>query len=121
MDDEPYLDQSRRPQKGDIVSFREGGEFGHWIEARVTSARTGTQFYYNVKVLDTGEKLGVWLRPAQVTATGHQEAWQLGRRQDFMRSPSRPPSRRVSLEFLPREEETPFQGMERSISSNYEL
>ena len=121
VDDEPYLDQSRRPQKGDIISFREGGEFGHWIEARVTSARTGTQFYYNVKVLDTGEKLGVWLRPAQVTATGHQEAWQLGRRQDFMRSPSRPPSRRVSLEFLPREEETPFQGMERSISSNYEL
>ena len=120
-EDEPYLDQSRRPRKGDVVSFRQGGDFGHWIEARVTSAQTGTQFYYNVKVLETGEAMGVWLRPAQVTVTGHQEAWQLGRRQDFMRSPSRPPSRRASLEYVPREEETPFQGMERSISSTYEL
>ena len=120
VEDEPYLDQSRRPKKGDVVSFRQGGDFGHWIEARITSAQTGSRYYYNVIVLDTGEEMGVWLRPAQVTETGHQEAWQLGRRQDFMRSPSRPPSRRVSLESVPREEETPFQGLERSISSAYE-
>ena len=87
--------------KGDVVSFCQGGDFGHWIEARIPSAQTVSRYYYNVIVLDTGEEMGVWLRPAQVTETGHQEAWQLGRRQDFMRSPSRPPSRRVSLESVP--------------------
>ena len=106
--------------KGDVVSFCQGGDFGHWIEARIPSAQTVSRYYYNVIVLDTGEEMGVWLRPAQVTETGHQEAWQLGRRQDFMRSPSSPPSRRVSLESVPRKEETPFQGLERSISSTYE-
>ena len=38
MGDKPYLDQSRCPKKGEVVSFREGGDFGHWIEARITSA-----------------------------------------------------------------------------------
>ena len=113
-EDDAYLDQSRRPLKGDVVSFQEGGVLGHWIEARVTSARTGTRYYYNVTVLDTGEQMGVWLRPAQATENGRQEAWQLGRRQDFMRSPPRPSSRRVSLESIPRE--VSFQDRDRSFS-----
>ena len=32
--EEPILDQHRQPRKGDIVSFQEGGEHGHWVEAR---------------------------------------------------------------------------------------
>ena len=75
-------------------------------------------------IMDTGEEMGVWLRPAQVTETGHQEAWQLGRRQDFNHAQSlKTPIQaviQVSLESVSREEETPFQGFERSISSNYE-
>ena len=35
MEDEAYLDQSRRTKKGDAVSFCEGG---HWIEEKSTSA-----------------------------------------------------------------------------------
>ena len=61
-------------------------------------------YYYNVVVEDTGEKYGVWLKPPQITDTGHQEAWHLGRRQDFMRSPVRPPSRRVSFGSMVRDE-----------------
>ena len=105
MEGEPHLDQSRQPRRGDVVSFREGGADGHWIEARVTSACTGrNRFYYNVVTLDTNEGYGVWLKPPQVTDTGHQEAWHLGGRQDFMRSPTRPPSRRVSFGSSAREE-----------------
>ena len=105
MDGEPHLDQSRQPRKGDVVSFREGGADGHWIEARVISACTGrNRFYYNVVTLDTAEEYGVWLKPPQITDTGHQEAWHLGGRQDFMRSPTRPPSRRVSFGSSAREE-----------------
>ena len=105
IEGEPHLDQSRQPTKGEIVSFREGGARGHWIEARVISACTGrNRFYYNVVTLDTAEEYGVWLKPPQVTATGHQEAWHLGGRQDFMRSPTRPPSRRVSFGSSAREE-----------------
>ena len=107
MEGEPHLDQSRQPKKGEVVSFREGGAVGHWIEARVISACTGrNRFYYNVVTLDTNEEYGVWLKPPQVTETGHQEAWHLGGRQDFMRSPTRPPSRRVSFGSSARAEVT---------------
>ena len=102
--EEPILDQHRQPRRGDIVSFREGGEHGHWVEARITSACTGRHRYYYNAVTDTGEKLGVWLKPIHITDSGHQEAWHLGPRLEFMRSPAKPPSRRVSLESLVREE-----------------
>ena len=86
--EEPILDQHRQPRRGDIVSFREGGEHGHWVEARITSACTGRHRYYYNAVTDTGEKLGVWLKPIHITDSGNQEAW----------------PRRVSLESLVREE-----------------
>ena len=77
------------------------------------SACTGrNRFYYNVVTLDTDEEYGVWLKPPQVTETGHQEAWHLGSRQDFMRSPTRPPSRRVSFGSSARAEVT---GSDRSL------
>ena len=80
-------------------------EEGHWVEARVTSACTGRwRYYYNVVAQDTGDKYGIWLKPPQITESGHQEAWHLGRRQDFMRSPVRPPSRRVSFGSMVRDE-----------------
>ena len=105
IEGEPYLDQHRQPRKGDIVSFREGGEEGHWVEAKITSACTGRwRYYYNVVTEDTGEKYGIWLKPPQITDSGNQEAWHLGRRQDFMRSPVRPPSRRVSFGSMVRSE-----------------
>ena len=105
VEGEPYLDQHRQPRKGDIVSFREGGAEGHWVEAKVTSACTGRwRYYYNVVTQDTGEKYGIWLKPPQITDSGHQEAWHLGQRQDFMRSPVRPPSRRVSFGSMVRDE-----------------
>ena len=105
VEGEPYLDQHRQPRRGDVVSFREGGEEGHWVEAKVTSACTGRwRYYYNVVTEDTGERYGIWLKPPQITTSGHQEAWHLGRRQDFMRSPVRPPSRRVSFGSIARDE-----------------
>ena len=105
VEGEPYLDQHRQPRSGDIVSFREGGAEGHWVEAKVTSACTGRwRYYYNVVTQDTGERYGIWLKPPQITESGHQEAWHLGRRQDFMRSPVRPPSRRVSFGSMVRDE-----------------
>ena len=45
--------------KGDVVSFCQGGDFGHWIEARIPSAQTVSRYYYNVIVLDTGEETTV--------------------------------------------------------------
>ena len=55
------LDQSRRPKRGDVISYviELGTEHERWAEAVVTSV-SRTPHYYNIQRLDTHEKLGIY-------------------------------------------------------------
>ena len=58
------LDQHRQPLKHDIISYYRS-DLGDWVTAKVVSAQTGTQYYYNVE--HSGRVLprrdGVYLLP----------------------------------------------------------
>ena len=46
-------DQDRQPIKGDTVAFEEEGQatMVDWTRAEITSAQTGTRYYYNAQRL----------------------------------------------------------------------
>ena len=96
------LDQSRRPKRGDVISYgiELGTEHERWGEAVVTSA-SRTPHYYNVQRLDTHEKLGIWLLP--------NTAWHFGPRLECERAPLLHPSSRETSPLLLRREEREFR------------
>ena len=73
-------DQSRKPKRGDIISYgiEMGKEHERWAEARITSV-SRYPHYYNIRRLDTNELLGVFLYP--------DTAWHLGPRLEHERAP----------------------------------
>ena len=110
QDDEPLeaeagvapLDQSRRPKRGDVISYgiELGTEHERWAEAVVTSV-SRTPHYYNIQRLDTHEKLGIYLHP--------NTAWHLGYRLECEREPLLHPSSRETSPLLLRREEREFR------------
>ena len=96
------LDQSRRPKKGDVISYgiELDTEHERWGEAVVTSV-SRTPHYYNVQRLDTHEKLGIYLLP--------NTAWHLGPRLECEREPLMHPSSRETSPLLLRREEREFR------------
>ena len=108
QEDEPVgarvapLDQSRRPKRGDVISYgiELGTEHERWGEAVVTSV-SRTPHYYNVQRLDTHEKLGIYLLP--------NTAWHLGPRLECEREPLMHPSSRETSPLLLRREEREFR------------
>ena len=98
----PPLDQSRRPKRGDVISYgiELATEHERWGEAVVTSA-SRTPHYYNVQRLDTHEKLGIWLLP--------NTAWHFGPRLECERAPLLHPNSRETSPLLLRREEREFR------------
>ena len=106
-DNDEYMDQSRQPRKGDIITYHTNTAADVWAEARITSC-SNHKYYYNIVRLDTGEALGIYLLPAPATETGRQEAWTLGRRRENMRSAPAQISRQVSPARLEERDEELF-------------
>ena len=96
------LDQSRRPKRGDVISYgmELGTEHERWAEAKVTSV-SRTPHYYNIQRLDTNERLGVYLLP--------NTAWHLGHRLECERGPLLHPDSRETSPLLLRREEREFR------------
>ena len=96
-------DQSRKPRKGEVISYgiEIATEHERWAEARVTTVHRRWPDYYNVKRLDTNEKLGVFLYPGQ--------AWHLGPRLEHERAPMLHPASRETSPILLRREEREFR------------
>ena len=64
------VDQSRKPNKGDIVAFVQGN---YWVRAKIKNKVTGYPNYYNVE-LEDGTLDGVYLKPQ---SGEYQESWTL--------------------------------------------
>ena len=100
----PPLDQGqgRKLKKGDVISYgiELTTEHERWAEAVIVSA-SRTPHYYNIKRLDTHEKLGIYLLP--------DTAWHLGFRLECERQPLLHPNSRETSPILLRREEREFR------------
>ena len=90
----PELDQSRQPKRGDIVKFKKGNE---WVIGKITH-KPKTTFNYNVELID-GEKIYVSLKPPTAEqcfswTLASEEDW----RPDEFRSSGNIPSLEPSFE-----------------------
>ena len=103
-DDVQQYDQSRRPKRGEVISYgiEIGTEHERWAEAKITSV-SRTPFYYNIRRLDTREELGIYLYHNQA------QAWHLGHRQEIERAPLLHPHSRETSPVLLRREEREFR------------
>ena len=102
-EDDLDYDQSRKPRRGDVISYGIEMETEHerWAEARITVVHRRWPHYYNVQRLDTNEKLGVFLYPGQ--------AWHLGPRLEHERAPQLHPASRETSPILLRREDREFR------------
>ena len=103
VEDDLDYDQSRKPRKGDVISYgiEMATEHERWAEARITTVHRRWPDFYNVQRLDTNERLGVFLYPGQ--------AWHLGPRLEQERAPQLHPASRETSPILLRREEREFR------------